>query len=132
MTNFPKILTILDNPTVYLYKNTDMRYKSDYFAVWNDGTRYYKLGIGTSANGVNYGETFQVSLMNSKDNQEIDPSKLLGIINKFLMPRETFQNLYYPIHIKAKKDGEKIERLSKQLRELQRIQWEIMVNSATD
>ena len=132
ITNFPKIITILDNPTVYLYKNTDMRYKSDYFAVWNDGTRYYKLGIGTSANGVNYGETFQVSLMNSKDNQEIDPKNLLVVTNKFLMPRETYQNLYYPVHIKAKKDEEKVDRLTKQLKELQRIQWEIMVNSATD
>lgn len=28
-----------------------MRYKSDYFAVWNDGARYYKLGIGTGSNG---------------------------------------------------------------------------------
>ena len=132
ITNFPKIITILNNPTVYLYKNDDMRYKSDYFAVWNDGKRYYKLGIGTSANGVNYGETFQVSLMTSNDNQEINPDKWLVVTNKFLMPRETFQNLYYPIHIKAKKNEEKAESLFKQLQEVQRMQWEIMLNAATD
>ena len=109
-----------------------MRYKSDYFAVWNDGKRYYKLGIGTSANGVNYGETFQVLLMTSNDNQEIDPDKLLVVTNKFLMPRETFQNLYYPIHIKVKKNEEKAESLFKQLQEVQRMQWEIMLNAATD
>ncbi len=50
------------------------------------------------------------------------------IVNK----KETFQNLYYPVHIKVKKDEEKVDRLTKQLKELQRIQWEIMVNSATD
>lgn len=132
ITNFPKIITILDNPTVYLYKNTGMRYKSDYFAVWNDGKRYYKLGIGTSANGVNYGETFQVSLMNSKDNQEIDSKNLLVVINKFLMPRDTFQNLYYPVYIKAKKDAEMRQVLVKQLQELQRMEWELMINLATN
>lgn len=93
ITNFPKILKILNNPTMYLYKNTDMRYKADYFAVWDDGKRYYKLGIGTSSNGVNYAETFQVSLMQSKDNKEIDPNNLLTVNNKFIIPKETFKDL---------------------------------------
>lgn len=88
ITNFPKIINILETPTVYLYKNTDMRYRSAYFAVWNDDIRYYKLGIGKSTNGMNYGETFQVSLMNSKDNREIDPNNLLIVTQKFLIPRE--------------------------------------------
>ena len=70
--------------------------------------------------------------MTSNDNQEIDPDKLLVVTNKFSMPRETFQNLYYPIHIKAKREEEKAERLYKQLQELQRIQWETMVNSETN
>lgn len=68
ITNFHKILYVLSEPMVYLYKNKDMRYKSSYFAVYDDGVRYYKLGIGFTSNGMNYGETFQVSLMNSKDN----------------------------------------------------------------
>ena len=132
ITNFPKITTILDNPTVYLYKNTDMSYQSDYFAVWNDGTRYYKLGIGTTANGVNYGETFQVSLMNSNDNKEIDPNNLLAVTNKFLMSRETFQNLYYPVYIaKTKIETEKEEIFAK-LEKLQKLEWETMVNTETN
>lgn len=132
ITNFPKILKILDNPTMYLYKNMDMRYQSDYFAVWNDGKRYYKLGIGTSSNGVNYGETFQVSLMNSKDNKEIDPNNLLAVTNKFIMPKETFKDLYYPKHLFVKKQEDQIEKLNMQLVELQKMQWELMVNSSTN
>lgn len=132
ITNFPKIVTILDNPTVYLYKNIDMSYQSDYFAVWNDGKRYYKLGIGTTANGVNYGETFQVSLMNSNDNKEIDPNNLLAVTNKFLMPRETFQNLYYPVHIAKTKVETENKILSVKLQELQKLEWEAMINSETN
>lgn len=97
ITNFPKVIRILKNPTIYLYKNTDMRYKSDYFAVWDDGKRYYKLGIGTSSNGVNYGETYQVSLMNSNDNKEINPDNLLTVNNKFIMPKETFKTFIPPV-----------------------------------
>lgn len=132
MTNFSKIITILHNPTVYLYKNKDMNYKSDYFAVWNDGVRYYKLGIGTTANGVNYGETFQVSLMNSNDNKEIDPNNLLSVTNKFLMPRETFQNLYYPMHIAKSKVANDNELLVAKLEKLQKLEWETMINSETN
>ncbi len=132
ITNFPKIITLLNNPTVYLYKNTDMSYQSDYFAVWNDGIRYYKLGIGTTANGVNYGETFQVSLMNSNDNKEINPNNLLVVTNKFSMPRETFQNLYYPVHTARKKKIEEIKELTAKLKELQRLEWETMLNTETN
>lgn len=132
ITNFPKILNILDNPAVYLYKNTNMNYKSDYFAVWNDGIRYYKLGIGTGSSGVNYGETYQVSLMNSKDNVEIDPAKLLTITNKFVMPKETFKNLYYPIHIREKRQRDEIENLEHKVKQLQKLQWETVVNSETN
>lgn len=70
--------------------------------------------------------------MNSKDNQEIDSKNLLVVTNKFLMPRETFQNLYYPVYIKAKKDAEMRQVLVKQLQELQRMEWELMINSATN
>ena len=132
ITNFPKILKILDNPTMYLYKNTDMRYKADYFAVWNDGKRYYKLGIGTSSNGVNYGETFQVSLMQSKDNKEIDSNNLLVVNNKFIMPKETFKDLYYPKHMIAKKQEKKIKELNDKVAELEKMQWELMINTSTN
>lgn len=132
ITNFPKIIKILDNPTIYLYKNSDMRYKSDYFSVWNDGTRYYKLGIGTGSNGVNYGETYQVSLMQSNDNKEINPDNLLAVNHKFIMPKETFKELYYPIHITAKRQEKQITELNAKLKELQKIQWEITVNTSTN
>lgn len=132
ITNFPKIIRILDNPTMYLYKNTDMRYKANYFAVWNDGTRYYKLGIGTSSNGVNYGETYQVSLMQSNDNKEIDPKNLLTVNNKFIMPKETFKELYFPVHITAKRQEIQLVELNSKLEELQRMQWEIMINTSTN
>ena len=94
ITNFNKIVKILDNPKVYLYKNTDMRYQSDYFAVYDDGVRYYKLGIGTTSNGMNYGETYQVSLMASKDNKEIDPNNLLVVTSKTTLSRSAFQDTY--------------------------------------
>ena len=132
ITNFPKILNILDNPNIYLYKNTDMRYKSYYFAVWNDENRYYKLGIGTGPNGVNYGETFQVSLIESRDNKEIDPCNLLIVNNKFIMPKETFKELYYPRHLIAKNQEIEIKELNDKLEELQKLQWEIMVNTSTN
>lgn len=109
ITSFPKILNILDNPTMYLYENKNMRYKSDYFAVWNDGKRYYKLGIGTTSNGVNYGETYQVSLINSKDNQEIDPSKLLTVNHTSIISKE---DLHFPIHIATKEQKNKRGNLS--------------------
>lgn len=132
ITNFPKILKILDNPNIYLYKNQDMRYKSDYFAVWNDEKRYYKLGIGTGPNGVNYGETFQVSLIGSTDNKEINPSNLLTVNNKFIMPKETFKELYYPRHLTAKNQEAKIKELNTELEELRKIKWEIMINTSTN
>lgn len=94
-----------------------MRYKSDYFAVWNDGKRYYKLGIGTSSNGVNYPETFQVSLMASNDNKEIDPLKLLTVTSKFVMPKKSFKDLYYPKHILAQNQEKHIQELNTQLNE---------------
>lgn len=93
LTNFGKIIQVLNDPTVYLYKNNDMNYQSDYFAVWNDGTRYYKLGIGTMQNGINYGETYQVSLMNSKDNKEIDSKNILTVAKKEVKTKiEYFDN----------------------------------------
>lgn len=94
ITNFPKIMNILQNPKVYLYKNTDMRYKADYFAVYDDGVRYYKLGIGTAANGINYGETYQVSLTTSADNKEIVPENLLTINDKKVLSRKDFYCTY--------------------------------------
>ena len=109
-----------------------MRYKSDYFAVWNDGKRYYKLGIGTSSNGVNYPETFQVSLMASTDNKEIDPLKLLTVTSKFLMPKKSFKDLYYPKHILAKNQEKHIQELNTQLSELKKIEWELTINTSTD
>ena len=109
-----------------------MRYKADYFAVWNDGKRYYKLGIGTSSNGVNYGETFQVSLMQSKDNKEIDSNNLLVVNNKFIMPKETFKDLYYPKHMIAKKQENKIKELNDKVAELEKMQWELMINTSTN
>ena len=87
ITNSPKILTILNNPTIYLYENKETTYKSDYFAVWDDGTRYYKLGIGTNDNGQNYAETYQVSLMTSDDNKEINSKNLVNVINKHIVKR---------------------------------------------
>lgn len=132
ITNFPKIISILENPNVYLYKNINTRYKSDYFAVWSDDKRYYKLGIGTSANGLNYGETFQVSLINSKDNQEINKSNLLVVTNKFFMRREMFSNLYYPLYVKAKCSQEKVQYLEMELKKFQKLYWELSVNSATN
>ena len=96
MVNFPKILEILNDPKVYLYENKDMNYQSDYFAVWTDGVRYYKLGIGKATNGVNYGETYQVSLINSKDNKEIQPDKLLKVEDKYIIPRNIFYDNYLP------------------------------------
>lgn len=99
ITNFPKITKILNNPKVYLYKNVDMRYKTDYFAVWDDGKRYYKLGIGTSSNGINYGETYQVSLIHSKDNKEINPNYLLQVNNKMIIPKESFKKAECLVHI---------------------------------
>lgn len=91
ITNFPKIVSILNNPKMYLYRNTTMNYNSDYFAVYDDGIRYYKLGIGTGSNGLNYGETFQVSLIQSDDNKEIDPNNLLTITSKIILPKEEFK-----------------------------------------
>lgn len=132
ITNFPKILHILDNPTVYLYKNDDMRYKSDYFAVWNDGKRYYKLGIGTSSSGVNYPETFQVSLMTSTDNKEIDPLKLLTVTSKFVMSKKSFKDLYYPKHILLQNQEKHIQELNTQLNKLRKIEWELTINTSTD
>lgn len=132
ITNFPKILHILNNPTVYLYKNNNLRYKSDYFAVWNDGKRYYKLGIGTTSNGVNYPETFQVSLMSSPDNQEIDPNKLLTINSQFIMPKETFKNLYYPNHMIIQNQEKRIQELTTQLKEFKTLEWELIVNASTN
>lgn len=132
ITNFPKIIQILDNPKMYLYKNTDMRYKADYFAVWDDGKRYYKLGIGTSSNGVNYGETFQVSLMLSKDNKEIDANNLLKVSSKFIMPKETFKGLYYPVHIAIREQKNQIKELKFELEKLQKVQWEMMINASTN
>ncbi len=131
ITNFPKIIRILDNPTMYIYKNTNMRYKANYFAVWNDGIRYYKLGIGTSSNGINYGETYQVSLIQSNDNKEIDPNNLLTVHNKFTIPKETFKNLYFPVHITAKKQKKQIAELNSKPAELQKLQWEIIINTST-
>lgn len=95
MVNFPKIIEILNNPSVYLYENDDMNYRSDYFAVWSDGKRYYKLGIGKGANGVNYGETYQVSLVSSNDNKEIRPDKLLRVEGKYIVPRNVFYDEYF-------------------------------------
>ena len=95
ITNFPKIVSILNNPKMYLYRNTTMNYNSDYFAVYDDGIRYYKLGIGTGSNGLNYGETFQVSLIQSDDNKEIDPNNLLTITSKIILPKEIF--LSFPL-----------------------------------
>lgn len=132
ITNFPKILKILDSPTMYLYKNTDMRYQSDYFAVWDDGKRYYKLGIGTGSTGIHYGETYQVSLIQSNDNKEIDPQNLLTVNNKFIMPKETFKDLYYPVYAAAKKQEKQTEKLISKLEALQKMQWENMVNASTN
>lgn len=125
ITNFPKILNILDDPAVYFYKNMDMRYKSDYFAVWQDEKRYYKLGIGIGFHGINYGETYQVSLIHSDDNKEVNPDHLLEVKQKFRMPKETFKELYYPLRIT-------VEKQKKQIEELQKMQWEMMVHSSTD
>lgn len=111
--NFPKIIRILEEPTMYLYKKEDMGYKADYFAVWNDGKRYYKLGIGTSSNGINYGETYQVSLIQSNDNKEIDSDNLINVKKKFIMPKETFRELYYPLYITSKRLNAKLVELQK-------------------
>ena len=132
ITNFPKILKILDNPTMYIYKNTDMRYKADYFAVWDDGRRYYKLGIGTGYNGVNYGETFQVSLMESKDNKEIDLKNLVEVKSKYVMPKDVFKELYYPKHLEIKKQGKKIEDMDLQLEKLRELEWRVAMNTSTN
>ena len=125
ITNFHKILRILELPTVYLYKNENLNYRSDYFAVYKDDKRYYKLGIGTSANNVNYGETFQVSLIDSKDNNEIDSNKRLTVVSQYTMPRDTFMELYYPLYLKDKNN-------SVRLKEVELINWNISINSETN
>lgn len=86
MVNFPKILRILEDPAVYVYENKDMRYASNYFAIWSDGVRYYKLGIIKGKHGVYYGETYQVSLITSKDNKEICKENLLQVVEKKVIP----------------------------------------------
>lgn len=125
ITNFHKILRILELPTVYLYKNENLNYRFDYFAVYKDDKRYYKLGIGTSANNVNYGETFQVSLIDSKDNNEIDPNKRLTVVSQYTMPRDTFMELYYPLYLKDKNN-------TVRLKEVELINWNISINSETN
>lgn len=90
--NFNQLTNVLKSPDIYIYKaslRASLNYKSDYFAVINDGVRYYKLGIGTAKNGLNYGETFLVSLMSAPDNQEIDVSFFVKIINKKVIPKKT-------------------------------------------
>ena len=91
--NFNKLANVLKNPNIYIYKaslRARLNYKSDYFAVINDGTRYYKLGIGTAPNSLNYGETFLVSQISAPDNQEVDPSSLINIINKEVYLKSTW------------------------------------------
>lgn len=85
--NFPKIIRILEEPTMYLYKKEDMGYKADYFAVWNDGKRY--------------------------DNKEIDSDNLINVKKKFIMPKETFRELYYPLYITSKRLNAKLVELQK-------------------
>ena len=43
ITNFPKIVSILNNPKMYLYRNTTMNYNSDYFAVYDATIIWYLL-----------------------------------------------------------------------------------------
>ncbi len=94
ITNFNKIIRVLQTPNIYLYKNSSMSYKSDYFAIYDDGIRYYKLGIGTQKNGINYGETYQVSLKTAPDNKEINPENLLEVKRKFVISKNIFTGLY--------------------------------------
>ncbi len=95
INNFNQIVSVLSNPQMYIYKSSehpDLSYKSDYFAVYSDGTRYYKLGIGTTKTMLNYPETFQVSLIAGKDNKEIDPKNLLKVISKKVINKSTYIN----------------------------------------
>lgn len=80
---------------MYIYKafeHPNLRYKSNYFAVFSDGIRYYKLGIGTTKTKFNYPETFQVSLITSKDNKEIDPKNLINVVDKRIIRKSEFIN----------------------------------------
>lgn len=73
-----------------------------------------------------------MSLIQSNDNKEIDPDNLLTVNNKFIMPKETFKELYYPVHITAKRQGDQIAELNSKLEGLQRMQWEAVVNASTN
>jgi hypothetical protein len=77
---------------MYIYKaseHPDLRYKSDNFAVYDDGTRYYILRIGATKTKFIYPETFQVSLITSEDNKEIDLKNLLRVISKNVISKST-------------------------------------------
>lgn len=111
MVNFPKILEILNNPTIYIYINSNMRYSSDYFAIWSDGERYYKLGIVNGSHGINYGETYQVSLVNSYDNKEIQEDKRLLVEKKYVMPIKVFYENYYPKYKLKSIENKECEKL---------------------
>jgi len=91
--NFNKLLKLLNNPDIYIYKaseNKQFSYKSKYFAVYIEENRMHKLGIAVTNDGFHYPETFLIDNNEPKYNYYIKPENLLTIIKKEIIPKEKF------------------------------------------
>lgn len=91
--NFNIILSILNNPNIYIYTAEDypeFRYKSLYFAAITENNRVFKLGIGLSGTDIHYGETYLVDMDNPKYNYYLKPDKLLTIEKREILLKNDF------------------------------------------
>lgn len=92
---FRNIVTILNNPNIYIYKAEDypeFNYKSIYFAVIRIDNRVLKLGIGIDNRSINYSETFLVDLDRTDLNYYLTPENLINITNKTVVGKDDFIN----------------------------------------
>jgi len=93
ITSFNRLYFLLNNPDIYIYESSlydEFNYKSAYFAVCNHNRRMYKLGVGITANGLNYPETLLIDRDDSTYNYYLLPEKLIAIISLDTIPKETF------------------------------------------
>lgn len=93
IAGFHQLHKLLQSPDIYIYKAADypqFNYNSNYFAVLVKNNKYYKLGIGTSKNGLNYPETYIVDMDKPQFNFYLKPENKLAVINSKILPVAEF------------------------------------------